>query len=93
MEQELKSLLESIIKNQETLKSEVNARFDNIDVELSAIRTQLNRIETEANEDIIATLEIINNKLELTATKEDIGFLAGKLGQHELEIDRLKRVK
>lgn len=45
------------------------------------------------NGDVISMLEVINRKLELTATKEDIEFLAGKLGQHDLEIDRLKRIK
>lgn len=107
MDPELKLMLETIIKNQESFEKKVNIRFDGIDSELSSIktqlvgvdnelssiRTQLDRIENESNQDVIAMLEIINNKLEVAATKEDVNFLAGKLGQHEFEIEQLKRAK
>ncbi|MNI32709.1 hypothetical protein D3C73_866310 [compost metagenome] len=86
MDQDLKAMLESILLNQETFRNEANAKLD-------SITSQLDRMEAESNQDVIALLEVINGKLELTATKEDINFLAGKLGQHDLEIDRLKRVK
>lgn len=44
-------------------------------------------------EDVVAMLEVISSKVETLATKEEIEYLAGKLGQHDLEIDRLKRIK
>jgi chromosome segregation ATPase len=113
MEQELKVMLELIIRNQESLQSDVNARFDDVnariddvnarfddvnarfdkvDNDLTMITMQLEKLEANTNSDVIAMLELMDSKLELTATKEDINFLAMKLGKHELEIDRLKRI-
>jgi tetrahydromethanopterin S-methyltransferase subunit G len=71
----------------------VDTRLDKVEGEISIIRTQLDRIEYEGNSDVLGVLEVMNAKLELTATKDDIDYLAMKLGQHDLEIDRLKRVK
>jgi archaellum component FlaC len=93
MDQELRSMLETILDHQEAFKKDMNTRFDGVDGRLEAISSQLDRIEPETNDDVVAVLESISSKLETLATKEDIDYLAGQLGKHELEIDRLKRVK
>jgi hypothetical protein len=82
MDQELKRILETIIGNQV-----------NMGLTLETITNQLDRIESEANSDIVAILESISGKIETLATKEDINYLAGQIGKHDLEIDRLKRVQ
>jgi hypothetical protein len=122
MDQELRSMLETIVDHQEAMKEEMNARFetivdhqeamkeemntrfetiqkdmnvrfDGVDGRLEVISSQLDRIEAETNDDVVAILESISSKMETLATKEDIDYLAGRLGKHELEIDRLKRIK
>ncbi len=99
--------LQSVKENQVTFAKEVNQRFDGIDNrfnevdnrfnevdgKLGDIKSQLDRIEAESNDDIVALLETINGKLETLATKEDVAYLAERLGRTELEIDRLKRAK
>ncbi len=71
----------------------VDARFNVMDGKLDGIKNQLDRIEAESNDDVVALLESISGKIETLATKEDIEYLAGRLGRTELEIDRLKRAK
>ena len=73
--------------------NEVDNRFNEMDGKLGEIKSQLDRIEAESNDDIVALLETINGKLETLATKEDVEYLAGRVGRTELEIDRLKRAK
>lgn len=99
--------LKSVKENQETFAREVSHRFDGMDNrfnemdnrfnemdgKLGEIKSQLDRIEAESNDDIVALLETINGKLETLATKEDVEYLAGRVGRTELEIDRLKRAK
>jgi chromosome segregation ATPase len=71
----------------------VENRLGVVENKLVVITNQLDRMEAESNSDVIAILESMNGKLETLATKEDIDYLAGQLGKHDLEIDRLKRVK
>jgi tetrahydromethanopterin S-methyltransferase subunit G len=71
----------------------VEGEFVVVNGKLDTITLQMDRIEAEPNKDVIGMLEIIHSKMETLATKEDIDYLAGQLGKHELEIDRLKRVK
>ena len=73
--------------------NEIDNRFNEMDGKLGDIKSQLDRIEAESNDDIVALLETINGKLETLATKEDVEYLAGRVGRTELEIDRLKRAK
>ncbi|EPD81996.1 MULTISPECIES: hypothetical protein [unclassified Paenibacillus] len=47
-------------------------------------------------EKILTRLDSIekSGKLEQAATKEDVAYLAAKIGQHDLELDRLnKRIR
>ncbi len=69
------------------------ALLEDVPSKLADISSQLIRMESNANQDVIGLLELINTKLDLCASKEDIDFFARKFGQYDLEIDRLKRVK
>jgi len=71
----------------------IDNRLDEVDGKLVTITNQLNRLEGETNDNVIALLQTINGKLETLATKEDVEYLAGRVGRTELEIDRLKRAK
>ncbi|MDF2670458.1 MAG: hypothetical protein K0R67_2764 [Paenibacillus sp.] len=100
MDPELKAMLELLHSQISGLgdkltdvSTRLNSRLDSVDNKLIGIAVQLTRMETEGNNDVIIMLEMMDTKLELTAKKEDIDYLAGKLGQHDLEIDRLKRIK
>jgi hypothetical protein len=63
-----------------------------IKTQLAQMQQQLDRMENAQTHDVMALLAIINGKLEQTATKEDITYLARKIGEHDLELDRLKRI-
>jgi len=82
MEEKIMEMFASIIENQK----QMNTRLDQIS-------SQLDQIEVNSKQDVIGLLEVINTKLEKSATKHDIDYLAVKFGQYDLEIDRLKRVK
>ncbi|TVY07433.1 DUF1640 domain-containing protein [Paenibacillus cremeus] len=69
-----------------SLKREMEVRFDRVD-------ERLDRIEVFQNEDVVAMLHVIQGKIETCASKEDVMYLAGKLGEHDLALDQLKRVK
>ena len=71
----------------------IDGRLDGIDGRLDEMKSQLDRIEAESNDDVVALLESIGGKIETLATKEDVEYLAARVGRNELEIDRLKRAK
>lgn len=85
--------VENRLGNVENKIDQVENRLGNVEDKLIVITNQLDRMEAESNSDVIAILESMNGKIETLATKEDIDYLAERLGKHDLEIDRLKRVK
>ncbi|SDC75118.1 hypothetical protein SAMN02799630_01381 [Paenibacillus sp. UNCCL117] len=73
--------------------STVSARLSKVEDGLESVKEQLDRNEAEFSQDVVTMLNLIHLKLERSASKEDMDFLAAKLGVHDIEMDRLRRMK
>jgi hypothetical protein len=81
-----------------SLRGEMNEKFDKVNVQLVHLQETVDRIETSQQEDVISILKYLDTKLEDTAKKSDIDGLKGDIefivkenSLFTLELDRLKR--
>lgn len=92
---ELKQIVTNMRKEQEVTNARLDRmekRLDRMDRRLETMESRQEKMEKQheiTNERLIG----IEQRLNDTATKEDVEYLARKLGEHELELDRLKRAK
>ncbi|MCM3273068.1 hypothetical protein [Paenibacillus elgii] len=68
-------------------------RFDSMQQDVSSIKQQLDRIEQNQNDDVIAMLSVVKAKLETTASKEEVSALARIQGEQQLRIELLKKAE
>lgn len=81
-----------------SLRTDMNEKFDKVDGQLSNLQESVLRIEVTQQEDILSVLGYINSKLEDTAKKSDVNTIRQDLefnvkenSLFKLELDRLKR--
>jgi regulator of replication initiation timing len=92
------SLTDKVDHGLNSLRGEMNEKFDKVNVQLVHLQETVDRIETSQQEDVISLLKNIDTKLEDTAKKSDIDGLKGDIefivkenSLFTLELDRLKR--
>lgn len=94
MNEQLKDLapMKEQLKDLAPMKEQLK-ELPSIKEQLTQMQHQLDRMEYAQTHDVLSLLTMIDAKLEQTATKEDIAYLARRIGEHDLELDRLKRIK
>ncbi|WP_240413791.1 hypothetical protein [Paenibacillus periandrae] len=94
IKEQLKDLapMKEQLKELEPMKEQLK-ELPSIKEQLTHMQHQLDRMEYSQTHDVLSLLTMIDTKLEQTATKEDIAYLARRIGEHDLELDRLKRIK
>jgi regulator of replication initiation timing len=92
------SLTDKVDHGLNSLRNEMNEKFDKVNVQLVHLQETVDHIETSQQEDVISLLKYIDAKLEDTAKKSDIDGLKGDIefivkenSLFTLELDRLKR--
>lgn len=78
--------------NVETNVTSFDQRFDILESKMttgfSGVNERLDRIERSQNEDVLVLLKQV--KKNTGDIERDIEYISGKVGKHELEINRLK---
>jgi hypothetical protein len=94
----LEQLEQKVDHGLNSLRGEMNEKFDKVNVQLVHLQETVDHIETSQQEDVISLLKYIDTKLEDTAKKSDIDGLKGDIefivkenSLFTLELDRLKR--
>lgn len=92
MENKILEVLLELQKDIKEVKNEladVKTKLEDVQTELSDVKETVHRIELTQNEDVIALLKVTTKKV--AEVEEDVQFLAGKVGKHEMKLNRFEQ--
>ncbi|MGD2330703.1 hypothetical protein [Bacillus amyloliquefaciens] len=89
MSNEIKDLQLLIQQQMQGLYQYLDLKFSEIEKEFKAVNEKLDRIEAGQPEDFTAVLDRIKKNTDVI--NQDIEHLAGKVGKHDMILDRLTK--